>query len=84
MQPKGVTPPPHLWEDGMVPVVNLPLMRFIGGTTNQEINGNNQGAWDPEIYIAVITTVGVPVEEALVDIGIKYRNALINMECDEN
>ena len=29
-----------------------------------------------------ITTVGVAVEEALADIGIKARNVVIHMECD--
>ena len=31
---------------------------------------------------AVINTVGGPVEEALVDIGMRFINVVIHMECD--
>ena len=37
---------------------------------------------EPEISVAVITTVWIPVEEALADIEIKTINVVINMECD--
>ena len=65
-----------------VPVVNIPPMRFIGGLTRQGRTVSIHGAWEPEISVAVITTVGVPVEEALDDIGMKSINVVINMECD--
>ena len=65
-----------------VPVVNIPPMRFIGGLTRQGRTVSIHGSWEPEISVAVITTVGVPVEEALDDIGMKAINVVINMECD--
>ena len=65
-----------------VPVVILPPVRFIGGTTRQGITGIIQVSWYPEISVAVITTVWIPVEEDLADIGIKTINVVINMECD--
>ena len=37
--------------------------------------------WDPDISVAVITSVGVPVEEALSEIGINARRSVINLEC---
>ena len=64
-----------------VPVVNLPPMRFIGSPTNQVITGNIQVAWKPEILVAAITTVGVPVDNALDEIGMKSRNVVIHLEC---
>ena len=51
-----------MYVDKPVPVVNLPHVRFIGGPTNQGITGNIEGAWDPEISVAVIITMGVTVE----------------------
>ena len=63
--------------DKPVPVVDLPPMKYIGITTNQGITVNIQGAWYPEISVAVITTVGVPVEEDLADIGIKNINVVV-------
>ena len=68
--------------DKPVPVVNLPPVRFIDGITSQGVKLSIHGAWDPEISVAVITTVGVPVEENLADIGMKARNVVICMECD--
>ena len=56
-------------------------MSFIGGTTNKVRIGSIQEAWYTEILVAVITTVGVPVEETLAGIGIKSRKVLIYMEC---
>ena len=45
----------------LVPVVNLPPVRFIGSTRNQGRTGNIQGSWDPEILVAVNNTVSVRV-----------------------
>ena len=68
--------------DKPVPVGNLPPMRFMGGSIKQGITGIIQVSWYPEISVAVITTVWIPVEEDLADIGIKTINVVINMECD--
>ena len=67
--------------DNLVLVVNIPPVSFIGGPTNQEITDNIQGDWDPEILAALIATVGVPVEEAFHDIGMKYIKVVIHLEC---
>ena len=45
-------------------------MRFVGDPTNHRIIGSMQGSWDLKISVAVISTVGIPVEEALADIEI--------------
>ena len=71
-----------MYSDKSVPVANVPLVIFIGGPTNQRRTDNIQGAWDPEILVAVITMVGVLVEEALVDIVMKAKKLVIHMECD--
>ena len=68
--------------DKTVPVVNITPVRFIGKFTRQGRAGSTQGAWDPEILVAVITTVGVPVEEDLDDIGMKATHVVIHMDCD--
>ena len=47
--------------DKPVPVVNLPPLRFKGCPTSQGITGSIKGYWDPEILVAVINAVGVPV-----------------------
>ena len=62
-----------------VPVVILPPVRFIGGPTRHGITGIIQLSWDPEISVAVITTVGMPLNGALDDIGMKTRNMVINI-----
>ena len=72
----------NMYIDKPIPVVNIPNVRFIGGPTRQGRTGGIQGGWDPERSVAVINTVGVPVEEALADILMKARNVVINMECD--
>ena len=69
--------------DRPVTVVNLTLVRFIGGPTIQGRTGSIQGVWKPEILVAVITMVGVPLEESLPDIGMKSRNVLIRVGCDD-
>ena len=62
--------------DKPVPVVNIPPVKCIG---HQVITGNIQGSWYPEISVAVITTVGVPVEEALADIVMNSINVVIHL-----
>ena len=68
--------------DKPVPVVILPPVRFIAGPRSQGITGIIQGYWDPEISVAIITTVGIPVKEALADIVMKTRNVVIHMKYD--
>ena len=68
--------------DKPVPVVNIPSVRLISATKKQGRICSIRGAWDPEILVAVITTVGVPVEEALADIVMKAKKLVIHMECD--
>ena len=51
--------------DKHIPVVNIPPVRFLGGPSKQVRTGNIQGAWYTYILVAVIMSVGVPVEEAL-------------------
>ena len=65
-----------------VPVVILSPLRFIGVPKRHGRTGIIQGSWDPEISVAVITTVGIPVEEDLADIRMKTINVVIHMECD--
>ena len=69
-------------EDKPVPVVNIPPVMCIGGQSNQGRIGSIQGDWDTEISVAVIATVGLPVEEYLADIGINFRKVVIIMEYD--
>ena len=64
-----------------VQVVIIPPVKFIGGPTSQLRTVSTQGSWDPEISVAMITAVRIPVEEALADIGMKNRNVVIHMEC---
>ena len=68
--------------DKPVPVVNLPPVMFICGISKQVRTGNIQGAWDPDRSVAVVTSVGVPVEEALSDIIMNSKRAVIRLECD--
>ena len=63
-------------------LVNLPSLNFTCGPTNQRITGNIWGSWDPDRSVAVVTAVGVPVEELLSDIVMNARIAVINLECD--
>ena len=56
---------------------------WITDTVDFELKeGAEPVSWDPERSESVISTAGIPVEEALADIGIKTRNVVINMECD--
>ena len=64
-----------------VPVVILPPVRSIDGPTSQEILGRIKVSWDPEISIAVITMVWIPVEKALDGIGMETINVVIHIEC---
>ena len=68
--------------DKPVIVVNLSPVRFIDGPTNKGIKVNIQGAWDPKTLVHVITTVGVPAEEAFLDIGMNPKRAAIHLERD--
>ena len=68
--------------DKIIPVVNLLPVRFICGTTRQGRTVIIQGACNPEIFVAVITMVGVKVGEALNDIGMNSRKVMINMKCN--
>ena len=52
---------------------------FIGGPTRQGITGSIKVDWDTEI-LAVITKVGVTVEEALDEIVMKSINVVFNIE----
>ena len=65
-----------------VPVVNLPPVRFIGGPSRQGISGNIQGDWDPDISVALVTVMGVTLEEVLSDIGMNVRRSVIHLEFD--
>ena len=53
--------------DKPVKVVNLPPVRFVCCPSKQVINGNTQIVWDTDRSVAVVTAIGVPVEEALAD-----------------
>ena len=65
----------------LIPVVNLPPMRFLGSPTMNITTGNIKGAWYTKILVSVTTTVGAPVEVALADIGMKSQKVVIHMEC---
>ena len=41
-----------------------------------------KGDCDPEMLVAVITTVGIPVEGDFSDIGMNSINVVIHMDCD--
>ena len=64
-------------------VVNLLPTSFVGGTKIQGITCIIKGSWDPERLVEFIYTVGVPVEEALSDIGTNVMNVAIHMECGD-
>ena len=72
----------NIYVDKPVPVVNIPTVRFIGAPPRQVITETIQVVWDSEISVAMITMVGLPVEEALADIGMKAINVVIHMKCD--
>ena len=72
----------NIGSDKPVPVVKLPPVIFIGGLSKQVRTGNIQGAWEPYRSVAVVTDVGVPVEEALLEIGMNSKRAVVHLECD--
>ena len=49
-----------------IPVGNIPPLNFLGGPKNHGNSGNTNTSWEPEILVAVVTEVGVPVEKYLV------------------
>ena len=59
--------------DKLVPVVNILTVVFIGGPSNQVRTDNIHVAWGSSISVAVVTAVGVPIEEAFSDIGMNAR-----------
>ena len=61
---------------------NIISLKFAGGPTNQGRTGNMQGDWYPDRSLAVVTDVGVPVEEDLSNIIINTRRELVNLEYD--
>ena len=63
--------------------VNIKPVRFIGGPTNHGRTGNIKVYWYQQISVAVITTVGVPVDENFSGNLMKSRKLVIHMECDE-
>ena len=58
-------------------IVNLPPVIFIVIPKKQVITDNIQRAWYPNRSVAVVTYVGVPVEEALSEIVMNTRRAVI-------
>ena len=68
--------------DEPILVGNIQLLHFTGGPTNKRRTGNIWGDWGPDRSVAVVTAVGVPVEELLSDIVMNARIAVINLECD--
>ena len=68
--------------DKPFPVANIPPERLIGGPSKQGRIGNIQGEWDPYISVSVVTSMSVPVEEALSYIGMISKRSVINLECD--
>ena len=61
-QPVVIFTKENMDEDKPFPVINIPPVRFIGGSTRQVRTGSIQVSWVPEISVAVIITVGVSVE----------------------
>ena len=68
--------------DKYVLVVNLPPLRVIDGNLNQGRTENIQGAWDPYRLVTVVPAVDVQRKEALSDIGMNSRRAVIHLEYD--
>ena len=57
-------------------------MSFICGPAKQVITGNMQREWDTYILVAVIMSMGVPVEEVLLYIVMNAKRSVTNLECD--
>ena len=66
--------------DKPILVVNLPSLKFTRGTIKKVRTYNMCGGWYPDISVSVVVSVGVPVEEALLEIGMNSRRAVINLE----
>ena len=62
-----------------IPVGSFPPLRSFGGHKNQGITGNIQVKRNPDISVAVVKAVGIPVEEALADIGMNTKKAVIHL-----
>ena len=60
-------------------MVNLSPLKVTGGPRKKVITDSIHGAWDQDRSLVVVTAVGVPVEEALSDIGMNSRRAVINL-----
>ena len=65
--------------DKPVPVLNLPSWRFKGTPSNKVRTGNIQGVCDSDISVSAIISVGVPVEEVLLDIKMNARRVVIHL-----
>ena len=63
-------------------VLNIPLLIFVGYPTNRVITGNMSGDWDPELLVAMFTAVGLPLEEALADVGTNSRRVMFRLDRD--
>ena len=65
---------------------NIPPLKLVGEPTKQVIQVKIQRSWHPNILVAVVTDVGVPVEDALLDIGMDARRVIIRLEynCEES
>ena len=59
--------------DILITVGKSPPFKSVGVKKIMDRTGKIQGDWDPEREVAVVTTVNIPVEEALEDIGINCR-----------
>ena len=65
--------------DKPVSVVNCPPVRFIGGPSKKERTVNIKGVWYQDISGAVVPAVDVPMEEALLEIGMNFKRAVMNL-----
>ena len=68
----------RLYADKPILVGNLPPFKSASGTTKQGRIGNIKRDWDTYRSLAVVTAVGILVEEALSDIGMNTRRAVIH------
>ena len=65
--------------DKHILVVNIPLLNFVGGITNQRRTGKIKGYWNPDRLLALVMEFGVPLEEAFSDTVINANRAVINL-----
>ena len=68
-----------------ITVVNIPSLGFVGDPKNQGRTCIMNVFWEPQLMVVVVIIVGIPVEEALVDIFMNSRNLVVNLElyCDK-